>query len=215
MNLKQMVARVMRALPTMAPGAIGEPDIVDMLNQGQLHLSRVVSKFIVSEFELEADYNIVPFPDDLLTMNTVYWTSDAVERELYPAKDKMPIGNESPLTIAVSPSTSSTYSDEATTEPTKYYTKGGRIYVYPIPRVAGTVSIAYIPKPTEMADDDDTPDLEGSDNYLIAFALHRLHLEAGSPLLQLWEMEKGKEEFTFLQTTDQNYRTPFQVEMRW
>ena len=215
MNLKQMVARVMRALPNMAPGVVGEQDIVDILNQGQLHLSRISAKVIVSEYSLSANYNIVPFPDDLLTIASVYWASASVERELYPAGNKIPLGSEDPVTLAITTTAGSTYSDSNSTEPTRYYTKGGRIMIYPLPKVAGTVSIAYVPKPTEMEEDDDTPDMEGSENYLIAFALHRLHLEAGSPLFQLWEMEKGKEEYTYMQTTDQNYRTPFQVEARW
>lgn len=205
----------MRALPDMPPGAIGEPDIVDMLNQGQLHLSRMSAKMTVTEFALEADHHIVPLPTDILTIDSVYWVSSATERELYPSKDKLPIGIEDPLTLTGVTSTASTYVDTATTEPTRYYTKGSRILLYPIPRVSGTVSISYVPQPTEMSDDDDTPDLEGSENYLVAFALHRLHLEAASPLLQLWETEKMKEEYTFMQTTDQNYRTPFQVEARW
>ena len=215
MNLKKMVARVMRALPTMPPGTIGEPDIVDILNQGQLHLSRISAKVTVREFELEANHHIVPLPTDTLTIDSVYWVSGAIERELYPTKEKLPIGIEDPLILASVTSTASTYTDKKGTEPTRYYTKGSRIMVYPIPGVGGTVSIAYIPQPTEMADDEDTPDLEGSENYLIAFTLHRLHLEAGSPLFQLWEVEKGKEEYTWMQTTDQNYRTPFQVETRW
>ena len=215
MNLKKMIARVMRALPNMAPGTIGEPDIVDILNQGQLHLSRMSAKVTVTEFDLAADYHIVPLPMDILTIDSVYWVSDAIKRELHPAKDQLPIGVENPLTLTGITSTASTYADKAGTEPRRYYTKGSRLLIYPIPRVSGTVSISYVAQPTEMSDDNDTPDLEGSENYLIAFALHRLHLEAGSPLLQLWEMEKGKEEYTFMQTTDQNYRTPFQVEARW
>jgi hypothetical protein len=204
-KLKKLVARVMRALPNLAPGVVGEQDIIDILNQAQEHLSRLSVKTVSSEHEIEAEYNIVPFPTDLLTLDSVYWTSSAVERELYPARNNMPLGNEANLEDEV----------DETTEPTRYYTKGSRIEIYPRPYVDGTVTMTYVARPTEMSDDDDTPDLEGSDNYLIAFALHRLHLEASSPLFQIWESEKNKEEYTFMQTTDQNYRTGFTVQAQW
>ena len=199
MTLKQMIARVMRALPSMPPGAIGENDIIDILNQAQKHLSRISSKLKVSEFDLDANYNIVPLPLDLLTLDSVFWKSTSVDRELYPEKDSLPLGIE----------------DTTVSDPYRYYTKGSRIMVYPIPGVDATVSISYIPIPAEMYNDDDTPDLEGSEEYMIAYTLHRLHMESASPLMQLWEAEKAKEEFTFLQTTDQNYRTPFQVDINW
>ncbi len=199
MKLKKLVARVMRALPNLAPGTIGEQDIIDILNQAQEHLSRLSAKVVSSEFALEAEYNIVPFPTDLLTLESVSWTSGSVERELYPARNKLPVGNET----------------DSISEPQRYYTKGSRVEIYPIPHVDGTVTITYVPTPTEMSDDDDTPDLEGSDNYLVAFALHRLHLEASSPLFQIWETEKNKEEYTFMQTTDQNYRTGFSVTLQY
>lgn len=203
MNLKQLVARVMRALPKMAPGTVGEQDVVDMLNQAQLHLSRISAKKIVYQHALEADYDIVPFPSDLHTLSGVYWESDSVSRELYPDKEPLPVDEENDDT------------EETATEPTRYYVLGRRLAIRPIPGVEGTVSIHYVPKPTELVKDTDEPDLEGSDEYLIAFALHRFHLENNSPAFQLWEMEKAKEEYTWLQTVNQNYITPFQVDQRW
>ena len=203
MILKQMIARVMRALPNLAPGTLGENDIVDLLNQAQTHLSRISVKLKVAEFELEEDTNIVPFPLDLMTLSSVYWTSDSIERELYPSMDRVPIGTEL------------IDDDDVSTEPTRYYVKGSRVMVYPVPKVEGTVSIAYVAKPTTMVKDTDVPDLEGSEEYMIAFALQRIHAEANSPALQIWEQEKLKEEQTYMQTTDQNYRTPFQVDLSW
>ncbi len=194
MNLKTMVARVMRATPVLPPGRLGEQDVVDMLNHAQLHLSRISSKVIMSEFELDADYNIVPFPTDILTLSAVYWSSGAGERELIP----------SPMRL-----------NDTTGEPRYYYAKGSRLYLYPTPARSGTVTTSYVPVPTTMVADDDTPDIENSENYLIAFALQRIHLEANSPLFQVWDMEKAKEEYTFTQTTEQNYRTPFRVEAQW
>ena len=198
MTLQEMVARVMRAIPGVAPGVIGELDVIDMLNEAQKHLSRLVSRFVVSEFELEADYNIVPMPTDLLTLISVHWKSDSVERELYPSPERLPVEN--------------VYSIN---EPKLYYVKAERVIVQPTPLVDGTVSIAYVPTPTAMSKDTDTPDLKDSEGYLIAYALHRLHLEAGSPQLQLWELEKMKEEHTFIQTSDQNYSNPIQLDMNW
>jgi hypothetical protein len=203
MTLKQLIARVMRALPATTPGSIGENDIIDILNQGQLHLSRVSAKKIVYQHALEEDYDIVPFPSDLHIIARVYWESDNVSRELYPDKEPLPVDEELDDT------------EDTADEPNRYYVLGRRLAIRPVPAVDGTVSIYYVPKPTTMASDTDEPDLDGSDEYLIAFALHRLHLEANSPVFQLWEMEKAKEEYTWLQTANQNYETPFQVEQRW
>lgn len=199
MNLRQMVARVMRAVPALPPGRLGEDDVIDMLNQAQEHLSRVSSKVKQYDFELDEGYGIVPFPADMKTVSNVYWKSDAYNVELEPGVDRLALDQAE---------------DEPGT-PSVYYVQGSRVVLRPIPDNDGTVTISYIPIPTTMSEDTDVPDLEGSENYLIAFALHRIHLEAGSALMQLWDMEKAREEYVYLQTTDQNYRTPFQTEIRW
>lgn len=198
MNLQRMVARVMRALPNVMPGVIGELDIIDMLNQGQVHLSRISSRFIVADHDVEADYSIVPMPIDMITLVSVYWKSDNVEREL----------SVIPERIQLDPFMSAS-------EPTQYYTKTERIIIWPTPQINGVVSILYVPYPTIMKDDADTPDMKGAEEYLVAYTLHKLHLEAGSPQLQLWEEEKRKEEYTFLQTSDQNYHVPINMELTW
>lgn len=205
MTLKEMIARVMRALPAAQPGLIGELDVRDTLNDAQKHLARLSSKPVVWEYELEANLNVIPFPTDMYVLRSVYWESDSVHRELYPDKE----------TLAIDQPDESDKTDAVSAEPTRYYTQGSRILIMPKPTVAGTVRIVYTPAPTEMTEDGDVPDLEGSENYLIAYTLHRFHLEASSPAMQLWEMEKMKEESTWLMTTDQNYRNPFQVDMQW
>ncbi len=198
MALKEMIARVMRAVPAVAPGTIGENDIVNILNQAQQHLARLSSRSVIEEHTLAAGDDTVSMPVDVSALVSVYWKSDSIERELSVTEERVLLDRE--FTVS---------------EPTHYYTKAGEIVVYPSPAIEGDVSVHYVPVPALMSEDTDTPDLKNCEEYLIAFALHRLHLEAGSPMLQLWEVEKMKEEHTFMQTSDQNYSTPIMIELKW
>ena len=53
MTLKKLIARVMRAIPNLPPGTIGETDVIDILNEGQLNLARLSSKITTEETDLE------------------------------------------------------------------------------------------------------------------------------------------------------------------
>ena len=200
MTLNQMIARVMRALPNLPPGAIGEQDIIDMLNAAQQSLAVISNRFVVQEVLVPAQFDTVAFPDDLLKLVAVYWGDAKTKRELYPEKDRLPTDNEEGTTVGW---------------PVKYYTKDKRIILRPIPTMNNTVTVAYINKPADMTEDNDLPKLDGSDEYLIAHALHRIHLEANSQAFQIWEIEKMKAEQEWRASSDQNYEVPFNVTGSW
>lgn len=199
MNLREMVARVMRSLKSIPPGTVGYTDIVDILNQGQRQLAVHSNKICVFETTLEGNKDIIALPTDLLKLYSVYWKSPNGMRELSPARGKLPID-----TVV-----------ESRAEPINYYVKDGTVIVRPIPGFEGTLSVSYVPKPTEMVNDSDEPDLEGSEEYLVAFTLHRIFIEHGNPLAQVWEVEMTREQVNYIATTDQNYMTPFQSEISW
>ena len=198
MNLRQMVTRVMRPLKAIPPGTVGYTDIVDMLNQGQRQLAVHSNKLCVFETTLEGHKDIIALPTDLMRIDSVYWKSPNGEREVFPARDKLPIDN---------------YEHRA--EPARYFVKDGTLIVRPIPGFEGELRVAYVPKPTEMVNDEDEPELEGSEEYLIAFTLHRIFLEHNNPAAQVWEAEMAREQLNYVATTDQNYQTPFQSEISW
>ena len=200
MALKQMIARVMRALPNLPPGAIGEQDIIDMLNAAQQSLAVISNRFVVQEVLVPVQFDTVAFPDDLMKLVAVYWGNSETKRELYPEKDRLPTDNEEGTTVGW---------------PVKYYTKDKRIILRPIPTMNNTVTVAYINKPADMTEDNDLPELDGSDEYLIAHALHRIHLEANSQAFQIWEIEKMRAEQEWRASSDQNYEVPFNVTGSW
>ena len=200
MTLKQLIARVMRALPNLPPGAIGEPEIIDMLNEAQRSLAILSNRINTKETTLLAGVDTVNFPTDLMKLVAVYWGDAKTKRELYPEKERLPTDN---------------YAEEDTGWPVKYYTITKKVVLRPIPTQGNTVTIAYIGKPVDMVEDADLPDLDGSDEYLIAHALHRIHLEANSQAFQIWEMEKMRAEQEWRASSDQNYEVPFNVTGSW
>ena len=257
MNLKKMIARVMRALPHTPPNVIGEQDVIDLLNEAQLNLARLSSKISTEETDLEfqsgvvnvtlkevewvsgdkfdttwtgtieiddevytidsvtdsenlvltesagtdtgLDYEIsiapdvVALPSDLLKLESVYFD----DKELTPGADKVPVEHISYGT------------------PAYYYVFGSDIVLRPKPNLERTLKVGYMATPTELADDADVPDLVGSEEYLIAYTLYRLHLEASSPNFQLWNSARAEALIYFMETSDQNYQTPFRVSPRW
>ena len=193
MELKKMIARVMRALPHTPPNVIGEQDIVDLLNEAQLNLARLSSKVSEHIETVAADGDEIPFPDDCLKIVTVYHDGN----ELSSAIGKLP------------------GEDEGSGLPVKYYTIGNKLIIRDASATEEDYTVAYIPKPADLTEDTDTPDLEGSEEYLVAYALYRLHLEASSPNFQLWDMERSRALAMFMETSDQNYQTPFRVTAQW
>ena len=207
MTLKQMIARVMRALPMSAPGQLGETDIIDLLNEAQRELAVRSNKYCIQETALEADYDTVALPDDLLKLVEVYWGDGGTKRELYPEKERYP------LTDTVEEGEGE--SEYSVGYPSKYYVKDRRIIIRPIPTTDNTVYVLYVNRPTDMVEDDDEPELDGSEEYLIACALQRIHLEAGSEMARVWEAEKLKHFVIWRDSSDQNYETAFKVDGSW
>jgi len=265
MTLKQMIARVMRAIPTIQPGLVGEHDIIDMLNEGQLNLARLSSKITTEETDIEyqtgtvdvaltaitwvsgdtfdttwtgtieidgTDYTIdevtsttamtvtatagtdtgvtyeieispdtVDLPSDLLKLESVYFE----DVELSPGVDKVPVEY--------------TYDEDGDEcyygTPTYYYVLGSEIVLRPKPTLEGTVKVAYMPSPTVLTADTDVPSLAGCEEYLIAYTLERIHFEAGSMLWQQWNLKRTETLAQFMETSDQNYQTPFRVIPMW
>ncbi len=193
MTLKQMIARVNRALTGIAPGRIGEPDIVDMLNDAQRELAKQSTKVTEKEIEVDKNQEKVPFPDDLLILSTVLWSDE--RRELMEEPTRMP--------------------ERDFGDPRFYYIENGQILFHPVPNRENTVHIVYKPEPEALKEDEDTPYIEGAGNYMVAYTLHRIHLENGTQVIGLWENEKYKELISFLDGEDQNYYTPFRVPPRW
>lgn len=266
MTLKTLVARVMRALPALAPGALGAYDIIDLLNEAQLNLARLSNKVSVEMTELitvtstgvvdtdgtaveyvsgdkfnlawkgtieidSTDYTVsyvvddenlvltssagtntavayeveaipdrVDFPTDLLKVVTVYYSADKNELETAIGKVHREIDSDE---------------IDDSSDPTEYYTVGTEIILRPRPTTEDIVYVAYIPKPATLAADTDEPELDGADEYMVAYALYRIHLEANSPSFQLWDMERSRALATFMETSDQNYQTAFRVIPYW
>ena len=198
MMLSMMVARVMRSMKGIAPGTYGYNDIVDMFNEGQRELSVISSKIAVAEIEVDAGDNAVDMPVDILSLSGVRWTSQSTSRMLTPTKDYLPNDH-----------------NETVSEPYRYYTHNRQILIRPTPGVDGVLSIEYIPVPPPLEDDEDTPYLEGSEDFLIANALFKMHLEMGTPMMQIWEQERRKHMGHYVATTDQNYATPFEGDLIW
>ena len=201
MNLRKMVARVMRALPNLPPNSIGANDVVDLLNEGLNNIAAMSTKTATLTYELDADTDSVPFPEDMLKLVNVYWSDDKVELEA--SLEKMP----------------KTFLDdddeEYTGTPIYYYVEDGRIVVRPIPNEDENLYVVYTRQPTVMVEDTDVPDIEGTEEYIIAYALYRLHLEANSPSFQLWDMERTRALAMFMDTYEANYQTPFRVIAQW
>lgn len=201
MNLRKMIARVLRALPNLPPNAIGENDIVDLLNEGLENVANFSTKTQTRVYAMTANTDSVPFPEDMLKLVNVYWSEDKIELEA--SLEKIP--KEYLLEE----------SENYQGTPIYYYVEDGRIVVRPIPLLTDSIYIVYTMKPTVMVEDTDTPDIEGCEEYLIAHALYRLHLEANSPSFQLWGMEKTQALAMFLEAHEGNYQTPFRVIQTW
>lgn len=193
MKLKKMIARVFRALPSLPPGTMGEPEIVDLLNEGLKNIALLTKKTTMLPYDLDEDSDSIPFPEDMIKLVNVFWSDDKTE-----------------LMAGIGKS----FGDE-TGDPLYYYVEDGRIVVRPIPTTDDSLWVEYVRQPTELKDDDDEPDIEGSSEYIISFALHRIHLEASSPAIQLWEMERYRTLSLFMETVDDNYQTPFRVVQSW
>ncbi len=194
MTLKQMVARIMRALPHTMPGSIGELDVINILNEAQLNIASMTGKTKEESVTLDGDDDTIPMPSDSLKIVTVYWGAD--KTELASAIGDVP-------------------SKEVTGDPTRYYTYQGNLIVRPTPASETTYYVVYIPKPVDLADDADTAFLPGSEEYLISYVLYRIHLEANSPQFQIWDMERMRALAMFKETMDQDYDTPFRILPQW
>jgi len=195
MELKQLIARVNRATPNLPPGSIGTNDIIDLLNEGQLNLANMSHKTALKKYELEDGYDAVPFPEDKLKIVNVYWSED--KRKLEAGAGSVPD------------------SGEWATEPRIYYMMSSAIMLRPVPRTGDSVYVEYIPKPVPMEEDGDEPELDGADEYIVAYALHRLHLEGNSPGADTWDRERARALALFLETHDQEYQAPFKILPLW
>ena len=202
MNLKKMTARVMRALPNLPPNTIGTNNIVDLLNEGLENLASMSNKTTTLVYAVEEDTDSVYFPSDMLRLVNVYWSDDKTELEASLEKTPKPYLDEDD-------------DEEYTGTPIYYYVEDGRIVLRPIPNEDENLYVVYTRKPTTMTNDTDEPDLEGAEEYMIAYALYRLHLEANSPSFQLWDMERTRALAVFTDVHDGNYQTPFRVIPTW
>lgn len=191
MKLKKMIARVFRALPTVPPGSIGENDIIDYLNEGLESIASMSTKTTALEYNLDANADSIPFPVDMMKLVNVLWENTELSESI----------------IKTLPDT--------TGNPTNYWVEDGRIVFRPIPSTDGTVHIIYTKEPTELENDDDVPDIEGVSEYLVNYALYRIHLEANSPSYQVWETKRYESLAIFMETYDQNYQTPFRIIPMW
>jgi hypothetical protein len=265
LTLKELIARVTRAMPTVPPSSYGTNDIIDLLNEAQLNLARLSNKTSTSLIELsETTYSgvvnvdsktvtwvsgdkfdmswrgaitidgetyyisyvkdtenlvltavadtgnnlvyeidVIPdrmdFPNDMYMISTIYYGED--KKELSPA-----IGKLEYETIT---------DNDNTSEPTNFYIRGSEIILRPRPVTEDIAWISYIPKPTILENDTDEPDLSGADEYMIAYALYRIYLEANSPSFQLWDLEMSRTLNIFMETSDQNYQQPFGGKLLW
>ena len=211
MTLKQLLSRVMRALPNESPDRWGTDDIIEMLNDAQNELAIASQKFTVQEYELDADYANVPFPDDVLMLMNVYWgqADSDTKAELYQDMDALPTYDEDGA---------GDEEDEFSSgagDPRKYYVKDGRLILRPIPDTDGIVTTVYIKRPTLMADMADTPEFDDSEKYLVSHVLRRIHMESGSQMFQLWNMEQERDKANWLSGAGQNYQRPFRVKSVW
>ena len=202
MNLKKLLARVQRALPTLAPGTFGENDIIDLLNEAQLNIATVSTKTTALKYDIDESTDSIPFPPDMLRLVNVFWGKD--KKELEASMNNYMMVDEIPTENAFLKG-----------EPSVYYVEDGRIVFRPVPLTSNEMTVVYTRKPTEMKDDKDTPDIEGVEEYLIAYALYRIHMEVGSPSLQLWDQERMRALAVFTSNHEQNYSTPFKIVGRW
>ena len=196
MNLKQMTARVFRALPSLPPGSIGEHDIVDMLNEGLQKIAKISNKEAALNYEVPSGTDTIAFPVDMLKLANAYWGKD--KRELEMPMTSMPLDDGT-----------------ETGEPRRIHVADGHFTVRPVPARGDTLTITYIRKPTEMVEDEDVPDIEGTEEFLVANALYKIHLEANSQAFQIWEMEAAKALAVFMQVENENYALPFRVTAQW
>ena len=193
MTLKNMIARVMRALPTIDPSEVSEPDIVDILNEGLKYIASLSHITKTEEYTINEEQEYLDLPDDMLRLKNVYWSED--KKELIMGKRDLP--------------------KDLTGEPIYYYLRQGKIYLRPIPDLEEQLYLVYIPKYEAMVEDNDTPGIEHIEEFLIAYTLEKIHLEANSPMVERWEMEKVKALGMYLEIYDSEYVIPFNITPLW
>lgn len=190
-----MLARVHRAVPTLPPNQVGEQDIIDMFNEGLYHLATVTSKVSHLRCALDAGSNTIPFPEDFLRISNVY--DGNTNKELWQMEGHYKT------------------KEDSTGEPKEYYIEDGRLHFYPTPLVDTSVVIEYMRRPTELVNDDDEPDIENTEEYLIAYAVRNIYFESGSPMFQYWDSKRTEALAHFVHTTEDTYSAPFRIVQSW
>jgi len=193
MTLKELIARVMRGMPTIQPAKVSEPDIIDIINEGIKEIAKLSNITTVEEYTVEAETEYVELPDNFLKLKNVFWGED--KRELLMGHSDMP--------------------REILRTPKYFYLRKGKIYFRPIPNIEEPMYLVYIPLPAKLVNDGDEPEIENIEEYLVAYTLEKIHLENNSAMKDRWEIEKLKALSIYLDTDDSQYVTPFRPTMLW
>jgi len=195
-TLRELIARVLRALPAESPDRWGDFDIQQMLNKGQDELAVYTNQVVVSEINLPAETSEIDLPEDLLKLVEVYWGDEDGRRRLIFQKEYV----------------------------TSYETKGDLMYYnvlsnklkfWPVPDVDSNIYLVYVKKPTPMMKNDDEPAFEGSGEVLVAYTLREIYMENSDPKGEFWDIEYNRQLMLWKASYDQHYQKPFQVEMIW
>ncbi len=185
-------------MPNLPPGMYGENNIIDILNEAQKSILQFTSITKLIEEEIDAgDYEIA-IPDDFISISNIYWGDD--KKELMAGGSKVPkVDLDEPVNYG---------------EPKWFYVRDN-IIIYPPANINNSIYINYIAEPVKLEADNDTAHFRGSEEYMIAYAISRLHLEANSESYMQWERERLMALQTYLHVHDQNYAVPFQITRLW
>lgn len=197
MNLGQLRAKVRSILQEPVPARWSNTDIDGYLNDGLQDMAKIAERLRTKEVAVTAGTATITFPDDLLILHSVYWGDSSSKTELLLAKDNLP-------------------ADDLTQDtPVYFYLLDGSIRLRPIPNEDKNIYFVYYWKPKIMLDDTDMPELEGTENALISYAVYRAYFEDGDPRAALWEQDYAKQQLKWLAIENQNNPDIMQVKEVW
>jgi len=160
------------------------------LNDGQIALA-LLSKRLKRQ-DVNATDGVIIIPSDCLIIRGVAWKNNILD--IYPEEFTPDYGTGTPL-----------------------WWQRNDNNILLIPKQTGTAKLIYTPRPAEMTQDTDVPELTDADSALIAYAIWQIYVDSEDEEESVfWEAKWLKEQAKWLELDNQQYKQPRRVRtIRW